>query len=452
VAAAWSPDGTQLATVNSSYAVQIWDVEAGKVAVPVTGSATNLVWHPQNKLICGYSTQFSVFDPATKKISLTVETAMLQPPYWTAGRPLVTGLMTPKLALWDGTTGKHLRDLSGHTAAVAAVSWSRDGKRLASASHDTTVRVWDSAKGEIRHKLEGHTAAVTTVSWSPNGKWLASAGNDKSVRLWDPEDGTGHPLESHTSAVRALNWSPMSNQLLSGGADTKVIVWDPNTRKAVRTIAVHEPVLSLACAMFNKTLTLACGTTDEQLQILDVTTGQVLSRLCHGGSPPSVTSLAWLPQGGYLFAGRGCHTAQVWDVGSNKVGLNLQAMAAVAYVTIAGNGSVLVAGSHDGAVRFWDAASGQLYAAVLDCGSHPVLLTSDGNYREERPDGSQSERPAGRQTTPRSGKTPAGGDQDSALVFVALTPEGQHTLTGDEFAARFHWRNNPARVKLVPGR
>lgn len=425
---AWSPDGKQLVAAGSSYAVQIWDVEAGKVAAPVPAPASRVGWDPASqRIFCLYSTQFSVFDPAEKKVVLTVPAAVIQPPYWCAGRPIVTGMLSDKLSLWDANTAKRLCDLSGHTAAVSAVSWSRDGKTLASASYDKTLRLWDADKGDVLHTLKGHTAAVTDVAWSPNGKLLASAGNDKTVRLWDPGGESCQTLEGHTGAVRALAWSPMGNQLLSGGSDQNVIVWDTKSGKSQRTIPVSRPVLALACASLGNTLTLACGTTEDQVQVINAASGQQLGILRSGGSPPSVTALAWLPMGARLFAGRGCHTAQLWDAGANKIIRHFQAMAPVVYVAVVGNGNTLVAGNSDGTVRFWDTESGELRGVVLDCIDHVALLSFDGQYR-------------------------VAPDQEPGLVYVALTPEGQLMLTPDEFAAKFRCRNNPARVKLVPGR
>lgn len=428
VAAAWSPDGKQLAAATANYAVQIWDVDAAKVATRVPVTANRLVWHPAGRpLICGYTSHFSVVDPAEGKVLRTVDAAVSNAPYWSANRPIVTGLSTAKLTLWDATTAKRLHDLAGHAAAVSAVSWSRDGKTLASASADTTVRLWDAATGEARQTLKGHTAAVTDVAWAPNGKLLASAGTDKTVRLWDPEDETATVFEGHTGPVRALTWSPAGNQLLSGGTDQRVLVWDPKTRKSVRTLEVYQVIQALACTTLNNTLLVACGTTDEMIRILNVANGQTLVNLRQAGSPPTVSAVAWVPVGARLFAGRGNHTAQLWDVAANRVIHNLATMAPVVYTAVAGNGTTLVAGNSEGTVRFWDTESGQLRGVVLDDGEHVVLVGFDGNCRTE-----SSEEPG--------------------LIYVALTPDGQLTLTAKEFATRFAWRNNPARIKLVGGR
>ncbi|NLF69951.1 MAG: hypothetical protein GX575_12970 [Candidatus Anammoximicrobium sp.] len=428
VSAAWSPDATQLAIANSRYAVQIWDLETGKVAAPVPALASHLTWdRVSQRLFCLYSTQFNVFDPAEKKIVLTSPAALITPASWSVGRPILTGLMTDKLSLWDATTAKHLRDLSGHTGAVSAVSWSRDGKTLASAGYDSSVRLWNADKGETVHTLKGHTAAVTDVAWSPNGKFLASGGSDKTVRLWDPDDETCQVLEGHTAAVRALAWSPASNQLLSGSSDQTFIVWDAKSAKAQRTVQVSRPVLALACATIGNTMTLACGTTEDQIQVFNANTGEQMTILRSGGSPPSVTALAWLPTGPHLLAGRGCHKAQLWDAGAGKIVRSLEAMAPVSYLTVAGNGNTLVAGNSDGTVRFWDSESGELRGVLLNCGDHLVQLSYDGQYRVDP-------------------------DKQPDLVFVALTPDGQVMLTPDEFATKFRARNNPTRVKLVPGR
>jgi WD40 repeat protein len=95
--------------------------------------------------------------------------------------------------LWDithrATPVKLGHPLRGHTGAVNAVTFSPDGRTLATASSDATVRRWqvtDPARPtELGHPLKGHTGAVNAVTFSPDGKTLATTGSDQTIRLWD---------------------------------------------------------------------------------------------------------------------------------------------------------------------------------------------------------------------------------------------------------------------------
>ena len=76
-----------------------------------------------------------------------------------------------------------MQTLKGHEDSVSSVSWSPDGKTLASGSIDNTIKLW-SREGKLLQTLKGHEDSVSSVSWSPDGKTLASGSIDNTIKLW----------------------------------------------------------------------------------------------------------------------------------------------------------------------------------------------------------------------------------------------------------------------------
>ena len=104
---------------------------------------------------------------------------------------------------------------------MASISFSSDGKTIASANSDSTVKLW-TLNGNLSNKtLQGHKKAVLDVSFSPDGKTIAWASTDETVRLWHLEDGTSQVFP-HQAQVNRVAFSP-SGQILASASEDKTI-------------------------------------------------------------------------------------------------------------------------------------------------------------------------------------------------------------------------------------
>ena len=180
---------------------------------------------------------------------------------------------------WDRLCHSSLLDLKGHTEGVTSVTFSADGKRLASASGDGTVKVWDATSGQEMLTLNGHTAQVNSVAFSSDGKMLASASDDKTVKVWDATTGQETlTLKGHTDYFDCVAFSPDGNRLASVGRnqsvgrDHTVTIWDVVSGQETLTLKGHTNVVfSVVFSPDGKRL--ASASADATVKVWDTTSG-----------------------------------------------------------------------------------------------------------------------------------------------------------------------------------
>jgi hypothetical protein len=131
--------------------------------------------------------------------------------------------------VWDARIGTPLLEFKGHTAKVECVSYSADGTRIVTGSHDGTAKVWDAATGTPQLELKGHTYAVSSVAFSPDGTRILTGGFDKTARVWDARIGTPQLELGHSDWVHSVAFSPDGTRIVTGSGDRTTRVWDART-------------------------------------------------------------------------------------------------------------------------------------------------------------------------------------------------------------------------------
>lgn len=221
------------------------------------------------------------------------------------GKLLATASHDGTVRIWD-PEGVEKFVYSQHEDGVKDVCWHPDGKRLASASLDGTVRIW-SLDGKTLSVLTAHEAPVHAVAWSLDGKRLASGCANRTIRLWTPEGEPGPVLEGHLGQIQSLAWNADSSMLLSGdsGIDAAdqskenlahLKVWDAGG-KLLQTASVPNPIFHV-CWNPEGTQGLAGGY--ASVWLWPIADQKPVQRI--GGGGP-FTPVAWRPSGSAIATG-----------------------------------------------------------------------------------------------------------------------------------------------------
>jgi serine/threonine protein kinase len=255
--------------------------------------------------------------------------------------------------------------LTGHTGPIWSVAYAPDGRTLATASDDTTLRFWDNETGRETAQVTVHDSSALAVSFAHSGKFLVSCWGDGVLRLWDPatrqEQGR---IELHGTARRAP-LAPDDRTVAVASSTQGVELWDLQSRTRRRTLAGgHGTIVPLAFAPDGRTL--AAGDTGGLIRLWDPDSGAEQAHF--RGDPLGLRALAFAPDGRTLASvGSEEREVKLWDVARREVSATLSGFDNDPWsLAFSPDGRTLACGTSGGTVRIWDVASTRLLARLAD--------------------------------------------------------------------------------------
>ncbi|MGX9884488.1 toll/interleukin-1 receptor domain-containing protein [Streptomyces sp. NPDC002276] len=244
-----SPDGTVLATASfgTTERVKLWDVtthrQIGKSLPSRTRSILAVAFSPDGRnLAISDDDSVRIWNLTTRRqTGKALDIRAVNVTFSPDGRTIATTSDNDTVVIWDSATHRRIGETPpSHTAQINAIVFSADGTMMATASRDNTVRLWNVAtRKQIGEPLTGHQSGVTSVVFSPDGKTLVTGSMDRTVRLWDvtTRQQIGEPLEGHTADVTGVGFGPAGRTIVSWSRDNTVRLWDVD--------ATVDPVRSL---------------------------------------------------------------------------------------------------------------------------------------------------------------------------------------------------------------
>jgi WD40 repeat protein/transcriptional regulator with XRE-family HTH domain len=333
--AAYSPDGTRLASLGAFGEVKVWDPGSGELLFALDAGTDEI----------GSSVAFS---PDGQSLAEALETQVV---LWDIQRREIASTLS----------GRSIGTTIGYNLGVGQISFSPDGQRLAVANMDGVPKVWDVATQSEVLSLAGEMLPAKAIAYSADGALLATGGDEGIVRVWDAEDGAEIFTLPLGGIIHSVSFSSDGAHLGAASEEGSVKVWEAAIGEEVLSLPRLSGLYDIA---FLADGTFATAGQDGTIRVWDPLSGQELLTLA--GATSTVISVAGSPDGRRIASGAYDGSLRVWDGAPGREVMTIQAHAGIVWdVACSPDGSRLVSVGADGFGRIWDFESGALVLTVV---------------------------------------------------------------------------------------
>jgi WD40 repeat protein len=393
-----------------------------------------IAFSPDGHTIAAVSDHLELFNADTGtsirsiRVGATKVTALGALVYSPDSHRIVTG--GEAVQLWNADTGAQLgATMSGHTAPVFGAAFSPDGRQIATASLDGTLRLWSATVGQA---MRGPDPIVGEVAFSPDGQRVAASG-DTAVAQWDINSGQSRPpLTQSDTGAKYFGFTD-GGRIVTQAADGTVQAWDANSgQPASPPVHINIPQELGKSAFSGNGHTLATGETDNgTIRLWDVATGRSIGQPMKVDPPVALHGLAFSPDGHHL-AADDTDGLRLWNADTTQlerpVMTNPGSIPVSPGVAFSRDGTIVAAGRYDGAVELWDASTRKPLAKSPLLG-HTSIVTSVAFGVGHQLVSGGVDRTMRLWDTAAGTATAAPLTASDAITSVALSPDGRLAAT-----------------------
>ncbi|MFM7278113.1 MAG: DnaJ domain-containing protein [Microcystis aeruginosa] len=273
--------------------------------------------------------------------------------------------------------------LKGHQENIGAIDVSPDGKIIASAGEDQTIKLWQRETGKLIYSFVGVNEPIQTLAISPNGKSIIAGGLDGRISQWQLDTkqykssffASVNAPDSHDGVILQLAFAANERFIVSASNDKTLRIWGYQTGELKRTLIGHEEAVN-TCAISPDSQIIASGSDDKTIKLWRFDHSYAYQTF--SGDRAAVNSLAFSNDGQYLVSGGSDKTIKIWDIKTGEIIKSWQAHQQ-AIISIAINPHRhLIASASRTEIKIWQGQTGELIKVLR--GTAPLKFSPDGQF------------------------------------------------------------------------